>query len=92
MVFWRTWLSPLSAKPTVAKPPSRPVMRAKSPERLRNEKIILDTRRQILERLDTLGNERAAKETVAEAIDRDTVRAAQVVRRMLLDLEGKDKS
>lgn len=91
MAFWRNWLSAFTATPAPAKPAARAAPRVKSAERIRNEQFILDTRRQILARIDAEHRERVSKETVTEAIDRDTVRAAQVVKRMLLDLEAKGK-
>ena len=92
MALWRNLISQFSGKPPATEAPSRPALKAKSAERLRNEQTILDTRRQILAKIETLQQERAARETVTEAIDRDTVLAAQVVRQMLLDLENKGKS
>lgn len=92
MAFWRNWLSLFSVKPALAKPAARAAPRVKSAERARNEQLILDTRREILARIDAEHRERVSKETVTEAIDRDTVRAARVVKQMLLDLEGKGKA
>lgn len=92
MAFWRNWLSAFAAKPAAAKPAARVVPRVKSAERIRNEQSILATRRQILAKIETLQQERAAKETVTEAIDRDTARAALVVKQMLHDLESKGKA
>ncbi len=92
MAFWRNWLSLFSAKPAPARAAARVAPRVKSAERIRNEQSILDTRRQILAKIETLQQERAAKESVTDAIDRDTVRAAQVVKQMLRDLESKGKA
>lgn len=90
MAFWRNWLSAFAAP---AKPAAvRGASRAKSAERIRNEQSILDNRRKILAKIETLQQERLAKETATEAIDRDTARAALVVKQMLLDLDGKGKA
>lgn len=82
MAFWRNWLSPAAAAKS-------PAPRVKSAERIRNEQSILENRRRILAKIETLQQQRGARETEAEAIDRDTARAALVVKRMLRDLEGK---
>jgi hypothetical protein len=91
MSSWRTWLSRFVAGEAAAKAPARPGAKPKSAERIRNEELILETRRQILAKLDRLQQDRAAKGRATEAVDRDTERAAFVVRQMLADLESKDK-
>jgi hypothetical protein len=81
MAFWHKWLPGRAGKKSVsaAKPP------AKSAERRRMEQSILDTRREILARIDQAREQR-------EAIDPHEARAAFVIEQMLQDLEGKGKS
>lgn len=91
MSFWRSWLTRFIAGEPAAKAPARGGAKPKSAERMRNEQMILETRRQILAKIGQARDERGAKDRAIEAIDRDTERAAFVVRQMLADLESKGK-
>jgi hypothetical protein len=56
--------------PVVAKPPASPPPRVKSPERLANEKLILDTRRKILADLARAEERTGEKIPVQELIQK----------------------
>jgi len=69
--------------------PTRAAPAVKSAARLAAEKNILDTRRQILANLARIEQNPSAKQKVLGLIDRDTDRATQVVRNILLSQERK---
>ena len=91
MASWLKWLTRRFRAPP-APVPARPARPVKSAERVANERQILEIRREILAKIDVLRAERKAKQRVAEIIDQDTMRAAQVVRAMLNDLDREQKS
>ena len=91
MASWLKWLTRRFRAPP-APSPARPAVPVKSAERAAHERQILEIRREILARIDVLRAERKAKQRVGEVIDQDTIRAAQVVRAMLNDLDRGQKS
>ena len=74
-------------KPAAAAPAATPAPAAKpkSAERLANEQSILANRRKILANMAAMQKERAAKNPSGGIPDKDTMSAAEIARRILLD-------
>ncbi|HEV2678560.1 MAG TPA: hypothetical protein VGV37_28800 [Aliidongia sp.] len=75
-------------KPVVARPPKPPAAKPKSPERLAMEQSILADRRRILANMAAMQKEREAKNLAHGIPDKDTMSAAEIARRILLDQGG----